>query len=179
VLTDPVTLSIAPLTQHRDVCELCSVGPELLRAAVLVRHARGGTVQLSACSRCAAGVRRLIAVAGGAAAGGPASMQFDSEPAVPATSNGSPTSDTVGSPIPVHEFVEPFHAQDGQSYTPRVYGQERADGTWIGWLTFVGPDGQVSRTTGRETTQSNLEHLGYWATGLQPSYLEGAFKRAG
>jgi hypothetical protein len=154
------------------------VGPELLRAVVLVRHARGGSVQLAACSRCATGVRRLIAVAGGAGAGGPASIQFETEAAVPATSNESHTSDTVGSPVRVHEFAEPFHAQDGQRYTPRVYGQERSDGTWIGWLTFIGPDGQATRSTGRETTQSTLEHLNYWATGLQPSYLEGAFKRA-
>ena len=52
------------------------------------------------------------------------------------------------------------------------------DGTWIGWLTFVGIDDAVVRKTPRETSQSSLDHLQYWATGLQASYFEGAFARS-
>ena len=37
---------------------------------------------------------------------------------------------------------------------------------------------QTVRRSGRETTQSNREHLAYWATGLEPTYFEGAFSRA-
>jgi len=31
--------------------------------------------------------------------------------------------------------------------------------------------------TGQETTQSNLEGVAYWASGLETAYLEGAFAR--
>jgi hypothetical protein len=88
------------------------------------------------------------------------------------------SSDTVGSAVLVHEFAEAFQDEGGQLYAVRAYGQERSDGTWIGWLTFLTADAQTVRRTGRETTQSNREHLDYWATGLQPSYIEGAFRRA-
>ena len=33
-------------------------------------------------------------------------------------------------------------------------------------------------STGRETSQSHLEGLTYWATGLEPVYLDGALARA-
>jgi hypothetical protein len=67
---------------------------------------------------------------------------------------------------------------DGVEYVPQVYGQPRADGTWIGWIEFVSPDGTVSRRTGHETTQSSRDQVAYWASGLEPTYFEGAFSRA-
>jgi hypothetical protein len=85
---------------------------------------------------------------------------------------------TEAQPVLIHQFSEAFHADDGLLYTVRVWGQARADGTWIGWLTFVGPDGLMTRVTPRETTQSSSEQVAYWAGGLEPSYLEGAFSRA-
>jgi hypothetical protein len=85
--------------------------------------------------------------------------------------------DSVGAPVLVHDFLEPFVAADGQTYVVRAYGQERADGTWIGWLTFVAADGQTVKRTARETTQSSRDQLAYWASGLQQSYFEGAFNR--
>jgi hypothetical protein len=178
MLSTTASVFLAPLTQRMGVCELCSVGPEALRAAVVVRHTRGGVVQLAACDRCAAGVRRLIAVAGGASAGGPANIQVESESPVTVASTDVSLADTVGEPVLAHEYADPFRDDAGQLYVVRVYGQERADGTWIGWLTFVTPDGQTIRRTSRETTQSNREHLNYWAAGLQPSYIDGAFHRA-
>jgi hypothetical protein len=185
------TLSIAALTPRVDVCELCSVGPETLRVAVQIRHARGGAISFAACDRCAAAMRRVIAAAGGASTSGPAHLRMvatESEATSVMASQGDlPPSaltpgdlapDSVGSPVLVHEFLEPFVASDGQQYVVRVYGQERSDGTWIGWLTFVGVDGQTIKRTARETTQSTQSHLAYWASGLQQSYLDGAFSRA-
>jgi hypothetical protein len=32
--------------------------------------------------------------------------------------------------------------------------------------------------TERETTQSSAEQVAYWASGLEPTYLEGALARA-
>jgi len=77
----------------------------------------------------------------------------------------------------IHELTEPFVAPDGRPYNVRVYGLERDDGTWVGWLEFDNP--LLARlTTDRETTQSKLDDLTYWARGLEPIYLEGAFARA-
>jgi hypothetical protein len=67
-------------------------------------------------------------------------------------------------------------AQDTQ-YTAHAYGEERADGNWEGWLEFRSAAGDVRRTE-RETTQPNREALAYWASGLEPIYLDGAFTRA-
>ena len=179
MLTDPVSLSIAPVSARVDTCELCASGPESLRSWIVVRHARGGTVQLAACDRCTAAVRRIIAVAGGASTSGPAQLVARTEPAPPAASVELAAVDLMATPALVHTFSDPFRAEDGTTYTVRVVGQGRSDGTWIGWLEFVGDDGHIARRTARETTQSSQEHLAYWATGLQPSYFEGAFSRAG
>ncbi len=77
----------------------------------------------------------------------------------------------------IHAFVEPFRDPDGGLWDVRVHGQERDDGTWIGWLEFENPLKGVRRTE-RETTQSNAEGLSYWARGLEPVYLDGALSRA-
>jgi hypothetical protein len=171
-------VSLAPLVARVDACALCSVGPEHLGNAVIVRNASGATLEFVACDRCAAAVRRLIAAAGGATASGPAQIvvleaqRQSVQPAVDAA-----TADLMGLPVLIHEFAEPFAAEDGRVYSVRVWGQERSDGTWIGWLAFVTRDGQVTRATPRETSQSSREHLAYWATGLENAYLEGAFRR--
>jgi hypothetical protein len=77
----------------------------------------------------------------------------------------------------IHAFLEPLRDSDGVLWDVRVLGQARDDGTWIGWLEFENPLLGVRRTD-RETTQSNAESLTYWATGLEPVYLEGALARA-
>lgn len=78
----------------------------------------------------------------------------------------------------VHEFSEPFRGPDGTLWEVRVFGAERRDGTWIGWLEFSNVFAG-SRKTDRETTQSKLDDLRYWARGLEPVYLDGALNRAG
>lgn len=186
MLTETVSLTIAGLAPRVDACELCGVKPEALRASVVIRHARGGTVFFAACSRCTAAVRRLIAAAGGTTASGPAHLTVVADDLLEATlpvESSSPVvetamADVVGEPVVLYEFAEAFVGQDGQAYAVRAFGQGRGDGTWLGWLTFTAVDGRVLRTP-RETTQSNREQLAYWASGLQPSYLEGAFRRAG
>jgi hypothetical protein len=66
----------------------------------------------------------------------------------------------------------------GTTYLARVYGRARADGTWEGWIEFVAVGAAVVLRTDQETTQSSLEGVAYWASGLEPTYLEGAFARA-
>jgi hypothetical protein len=74
-----------------------------------------------------------------------------------------------------------YHVQDtaGMQYDTQVHGEQRADGTWEGWIIFVpaSSTGPVLRTN-RETTQANHAALVYWATGLEPVYYEGALGRA-
>ena len=84
----------------------------------------------------------------------------------------------------IREHATRIEDDEGTLYRVRTYGQERVDGTWEAWLEFhpelhpvTGATGVVLRT-GRETSQSNREGVAYWASGLEPVYLEGAFARA-
>lgn len=79
----------------------------------------------------------------------------------------------------IHQFADQVKGPDGVVYTVLVYGEPRAGGTWEGWLEFH-PQGAIGRSlrTGRETTQPNRADLAYWASGLEPIYLDGAFARA-
>ncbi len=79
----------------------------------------------------------------------------------------------------IHEHPTHVRGEDGTTYIVRIYGQERTDGTWEGWLEFYPTDErkQVLRTE-QETSQPNRTALEYWVLGLEPIYLEGAFARA-
>ncbi len=79
----------------------------------------------------------------------------------------------------LQEYSTDVVGPDGTEYMVRSYGDERPDGTWIGWLEFHPVDGTrpVLRTD-QETSQPNQVTVEYWATGLEPVYFEGAFLRA-
>jgi hypothetical protein len=76
----------------------------------------------------------------------------------------------------VHVFGEPMFL-DGQPYSVQVAGR-KAGHIWEGWIEFAAADGSDAWRSPRETTQPDREALQYWATGLSPTYLEGAFRRA-
>ena len=78
----------------------------------------------------------------------------------------------------VYEKAIPLADEDGRRFDLiRVYAAELPGGTWQGWIEFRSAEGE-SVVTERETTQSNREGVTYWATGLEPVFLEGALKRA-
>jgi hypothetical protein len=77
----------------------------------------------------------------------------------------------------IQTYAEVVRDAQGLEYTAHAYGEGRADGSWEGWLEFHSAAGDVRRTE-RETTQPNREALRYWASGLEPVYLDGAFARA-
>jgi hypothetical protein len=79
----------------------------------------------------------------------------------------------------LQQYTAELIGSDGATYSVRSYGEERGDGTWIGWLEFE-PDDPTLPTlaTDQETSQPNREAVEYWATGLEPVYFEGAFERA-
>jgi hypothetical protein len=52
------------------------------------------------------------------------------------------------------------------------------EGLWEAWLVFFSLSTGAAIATDRETTQGKREHVLYWATGLGPTYLQGALERA-
>ena len=79
----------------------------------------------------------------------------------------------------LREYATAVIGPDDTTYTVRSYGEERLDGTWIGWLEF-GPTDAAKPTlrTDQETSQPNRVAIEYWATGLEAIYFEGALERA-
>jgi hypothetical protein len=79
----------------------------------------------------------------------------------------------------LQEYTAQVTGPDGITYSVRSYGEERADGTWVGWIEFEPDDPEEpTLTTEQETSQPNRTAVEYWATGLEPVYFEGAFERA-
>ena len=79
----------------------------------------------------------------------------------------------------IHEHSTRVKDEDGMGYIVRTYARERSDGTWEGWLEFHPTDkGKSVLRTEQETSQPNRLAVEYWASGLEPIYLEGAFARA-
>lgn len=156
-------------------CEPCTAEAALSGTTALIQHPHGATVQLVAGDWCVQAMRRLSAATGGQAifvlsetAGPPPS-------ALPATPRGPRP---AGPPVPILEFAQQVQDAAGGNYVVRVFGRERSDGTWEGWLEFVAVGAAQVLRTGRETTHSSREDLAYWATGLGTAYPEGAFARA-
>ena len=80
----------------------------------------------------------------------------------------------------IHEFANEITDADGHVYMARAMGRQRKDRTvWEGWLEFTPSGGRgMMRRSQIETTQPNREALAYWASGVEPVYLEGALERA-
>jgi len=79
----------------------------------------------------------------------------------------------------VHEREIALTGPDGRTYDRAlVYAEPNGRTTWAGFVEFVPVSGEPSVRTAHETTQSNIEGVAYWGTGLEPVYLEGALSRA-
>ena len=46
---------------------------------------------------------------------------------------------------PIHEHTTHVRAPGGPTFVARMYGEERPDGTWIGWLEFAPINNQISK----------------------------------
>lgn len=75
-------------------------------------------------------------------------------------------------------FQTTFVDNTGERYDVQAYATSRPGDTWQGWIVFTRQRDGKRFTTGAETTQPSAEAVAYWATGLEPAYLEGAFQRA-
>jgi hypothetical protein len=79
----------------------------------------------------------------------------------------------------IHRATHLLHDAEGRRYVAVIHGREADSGLWEGWIEFVGLDGEESRLSAvNETTQPDRRAIDYWASGLEPLYLEGAFIRA-
>jgi hypothetical protein len=78
----------------------------------------------------------------------------------------------------IHRHSTMVVTRSGSRYEALIYGEERADGTWTAWIEFLPAAGGPRLRTGQETSQPNREAVEYWASGLEPLYLDGAFERA-
>jgi hypothetical protein len=78
----------------------------------------------------------------------------------------------------IHQYRTLLPLADGRIYTARVYSDRQPSGLWEGWFVFFPLDPGDALATDRETTQSKRDDVVYWATGITPTYLEGALRRA-
>jgi hypothetical protein len=76
----------------------------------------------------------------------------------------------------IHSFSAPVTDETGTVWRGTAHGQP--DGNlWLGSITFVNDAGETVET-GVETTQPDRAALEYWASGVEPIYLDGALARA-
>jgi hypothetical protein len=79
----------------------------------------------------------------------------------------------------IHQRVVELIDRQGTVYNrAHVYAEPQSTGMWAAWVEFVSARRNKVLQTDRETTQSTLEGVAFWATGLEPIYFEGAFDRA-
>jgi len=80
---------------------------------------------------------------------------------------------------PIFDYETQVAHPSGERYAVRAMGQPQSDGTWIGWLEFASvTEPERMLRTDRETSQPSRDAVAYWASGLEPIFLEGAFARA-
>ena len=175
MVNEQARVSLAAQGTGALACELCTSQAKPPEATVVIQHPRGGTVQFAACDWCVQALRRLAAGTGGRAMFALADGGVLSTPGRRLRSRGARP---AGPPVLVREFIEHVRdPRDGMTYVPRVYARPRADGTWEGWIEFVAIGAAAVLRTDQETTQSNRAGVAYWASGLEPTYVEGAFAR--
>lgn len=76
----------------------------------------------------------------------------------------------------IHRFSTPVLDKTGRSWQATAYGRSVGN-VWVGWIAFTDDIGTPVET-GVETSQPDRDALTYWATGVEPVYLEGALARA-
>ena len=176
MMNHPAHVFLAAQVSGASACEMCTAEANIPSATVVVHHHRGGMVQLAACDWCVQAMRRLAATSGGHAV---FALEEGGIPSGATRRQVARGARPGGPTMMILELAE--HVRDpvdGTTYVARVYGRARMDGTWEGWLEFVATEPALVRRTQQETTQSNQQGVHYWASGLEPLYLEGAFARS-
>jgi hypothetical protein len=76
----------------------------------------------------------------------------------------------------IHSFTATVTDERGRPWSARGYGRPHGN-VWLGWIVFANDDGEMVETE-TETSQPDRGALEYWATGIEPIYLDGALARA-
>ncbi|HEY8757020.1 MAG TPA: hypothetical protein VIN74_00850 [Candidatus Limnocylindria bacterium] len=76
----------------------------------------------------------------------------------------------------IHSFSAPVTDEAGTVWRGRAYGRP-AENLWLGSIAFTNEAGETVETA-VETTQPDRAALEYWASGVEPIYLDGALARA-
>jgi hypothetical protein len=173
LLNEPARISLVA-GSAATTCELCTEQSVTPTTTIVITHPRGGMVQLGACDWCIRAIRRLAAVSGGQAT----FVITEASGLPPSASRSAPPARSTAPAVLIRELTQELEDSAGTLYIVRVFGRERIDGTWEGFLEFVAVGAAIVLQTGTETTQSNREDLVYWASGLNTGYLQGAFQRA-
>ena len=177
MVPDTAWLTVVDHAEVMGACGLCAVDPVSLQSWVVVRHAHGATVQFAACSACTRAMRRIIAVIGSdASVTGATTVDTMPAPASIPRLRPRPRPRVLSAEV-LTAVSEHYVDKDATHYVVRVCGGPRVDGIWVGWVEFVAIGARRVCRTGTETTQPHRDALLYWATGLEPIYLEGAFAR--
>ncbi|HUO84631.1 MAG TPA: hypothetical protein VM534_05900 [Thermoanaerobaculia bacterium] len=79
----------------------------------------------------------------------------------------------------IRQYEKRYTGRDGVQYHAQIWGRERYDGAWEGWIEFHPlVDTELVLSTAVETMQITRSRLSRWAAGMEPLYLEGALRRA-
>jgi hypothetical protein len=78
----------------------------------------------------------------------------------------------------IHVYTTPIRSPDGRTWVAQAWADKLPRGGWKGWIAFLPDDGGEPVWTDAETTQARLMWIRYWASGIEPLYLEGALARA-
>ncbi len=78
----------------------------------------------------------------------------------------------------IHRYTTAVADAEGRAFVVEAHGERGESGLWEGRLEFIGVGRQIVLRTDVETRQPDRRALVYWASGLRPSYLEGALTRA-
>jgi hypothetical protein len=78
----------------------------------------------------------------------------------------------------VQVYTTSVQSKDGRAWVAQAWTSKLPRGGWAGWFAFLPDDGGEPVWTDAETTQGRLVSIHYWASGIEPSYLEGALARA-
>jgi hypothetical protein len=78
----------------------------------------------------------------------------------------------------VRQYAPILRGPTGETFVARAYMDRQPGGLWEAWLVFFSLTTGAALAIDRETTQGKRDHVLYWATGLGPTYLQGALERA-
>ena len=78
----------------------------------------------------------------------------------------------------IRQFSTLTRSHDGTQYVARVYGEQRRDRVWIGWIEFAPLNDTPSLKAKPKVEQTSRAALVYWAAGLERGDLQSALEHA-